>query len=129
MSRRKVGSIIMGTATLIVIGYAIYRGLTGNEIGFNEVFSIAAILSIFLSSITWGSKQEKDGILQEEELGQRITEKSSKLSYLLLTIFILGAVGLDTYINGTVNMFLLALLGLSVILLPIVEFFYARRYQ
>ncbi|MEZ2658680.1 hypothetical protein [Aneurinibacillus aneurinilyticus] len=129
MNKRKIGSIIFGVATLVVIIFAIYKIIVEEVVGFNEVIAISSLLMMYLSSITWGSREENDGILQEEELGQQITEKSSKLSYFLLTFFILGAVAVDELMNNTVNIFLLTLLGLSMIILPIVEFFYAKKYQ
>src|SRR5690625_4185706 len=91
MRTRKIGAIIIGAATLIVIGFSIFKIITGKEVGFNEVIVIGTLLMMFFSAITWGNKEEKDGILQEEELGQRITEKSSKISYFILVFFILVA--------------------------------------
>ncbi len=129
MSTRKIGSIIIGIATLIVVGFTIYKVISGKDVGFNEVITIGALLMMFFSTITWGTKEEKDGILQEEELGQKITEKSSKVSYFLLTLFIFGAVVADKFINETINVFLLLLLGLSLITLPIIEFLVAKKYQ
>ncbi|KAA6453477.1 hypothetical protein [Bacillus swezeyi] len=129
MSTRKIGSVISGIAALIVIGFTIYKIIVGKDVGFNEVMSMGALLMIFFSAITWGTKEEQDGILQEEELGQRITEKSSKVGYFLLTFFIFGAVVADQFINGTMNIFLLLLLGLSMITLPFIEFLVAKKYQ
>ncbi|MGG2092359.1 hypothetical protein AB1283_06510 [Bacillus sp. S13(2024)] len=129
MRTRKIGSIIFGISTLIVIGFTIYKIIVGKDVGFNEVITIGCLVMMFFSSITWGTKEEKDGILQEEELGQRITEKSSKVSYFILTFFILGAVVADKFLNGTTNIFLLLLLGLSMITLPFIEFLVAKRYQ
>lgn len=129
MKTRKIGAIIFGTATLIVIGYSIYKIITGKEVGFNEIVAIGMLLMMFFSAITWGNKEEKDGILQEEELGQRITEKSSKISYFILLFFILVAVAADKLINGTINVFLLSILGLAMIILPFVEFLVAKKYQ
>ncbi|MED2978644.1 hypothetical protein P4284_18310 [Bacillus swezeyi] len=129
MSTRKIGSVISGIAALIVIGFTIYKIIVGKDVGFNEVMSMGALLMIFFSANTWGTKEEQDGILQEEELGQRITEKSSKVSYFLLTFFIFGAVVADQFINETINIFLLLLLGLSMITLPFIEFLVAKKYQ
>lgn len=129
MGTRKIGSIIFGIATLIVIGFSIYKIIVGKDVGFNEVITIGGLVMMFFSSITWGTKEDKDGILQEEELGQRITEKSSKVSYFILTFFILGAVFADKFINGTTNIFLLLLLGLSMMTLPFIEFLVAKKYQ
>ncbi|WP_137743957.1 hypothetical protein [Robertmurraya siralis] len=129
MKTRKIGAVVIGTATLIVIGYTIFNIITGKAVGFQEVIVIGTLLMMFLSTITWGNKEEKDGILIEEELGQRITEKSSKISYFILLFLILIAVAADEIVNGTINVFLLAILGLAMILLPLVEFFVAKKFQ
>jgi|SRR5690625_2752738 len=129
MSSRKIGGIIIGIATLIVIGYSIFKIISGREVGFQEVIAIGTLLMMFFSAITWGNKEEKDGILIDEELGQRITEKSSKISYFILVFFILVAVAADELVNGTINVFLLAILGLAMIILPLVEFLVAKKYQ
>lgn len=125
MKTRKIGTIIFGTAALVVIGYTIYQLLTGKTVGFNEIIAISLALMMFFSVVTWGNRKEKDGIYQDEELGQKITEKSSKISYFIL----LAAVAVDQLVNGTINIFLLASLGLGIILLPIVEYMVAKKYQ
>lgn len=129
MKTRKIGAIIFGTATLIVIGYSIFKIINGKEVGFQEIIAIGMLVMMFFSAITWGNKEEKDGILIDEELGQRITEKSSKISYFILVFFILVAVVADEVVNGTINIFLLAILGLAMIILPLVEFLVAKKYQ
>lgn len=90
---------------------------------------IIALLMMFFSAVTWGTKEEKDGITQEEELGKKITERSSKISYFILLVFIFIAVVIDKYVNETSNLFLLIILALAMMTLPIVEFFVARKYQ
>ena len=129
MSKRRIASILFGLATLLVIGFTIYKITVGKDVGLNEVITISVLLMMFLSTLTWGTKEGKDGILQDEELGQKITEKSSKIGYYLLTLFILVAVAADNFINETINIFLLLLLGLSMIILPLIEFLVAKRYQ
>lgn len=129
MSSRKIGGIIIGIAALNVIGYSIFKLIIGRDVGFQEVAVIGSLLMMFFSAITWGNKEEKDGILIDEELGQRITEKSSKISYFILVFFILVAVAADQSVNGTINVFLLAILGLAMVILPLVEFLVAKKYQ
>lgn len=129
MKTRKINAMLIGIAALIVIGYSIFKISNGKEMGFNEVGTIGVLLMMFFSTITWGDKIDQDGILQEEELGQRIIEKSSKISYFLLLFFIVVAVAADKLINGTINAFLLGLLGLAMIILPIVEYVVAKKYQ
>lgn len=129
MSKRHIASILFGLATLLVVGFTIYKITVGKDVGLSEVSTISILLMMFLSTLTWGTKEGKDGILQDEELGRKITEKSSKIGYYLLTLFILVAVAADNFVNGTINIFLLLLLALSMITLPLIEFFVAKRYQ
>ncbi len=129
MSTRKTGAVIIGSAALIVIGWSVFKIAAGKEVGFNEVITIGGLLMMFFSAVTWGNKEEQDGILQEEELGQKITEESSKISYFVLLFVILLAVAADKAVNGTINVFLLLVLGLAMITLPFVEFLVAKKYQ
>lgn len=129
MSTRKIGAALFGIATLVIIGFTIYKLIVGKEVGFNEILAISSLLMMYFSAITWGTKESKDGILQEEELGQRITEKSAKISYFVLLVLIFVAVTADQFVNGTSNIFLLLILGLGMIVLPFVEFLVARKYQ
>lgn len=129
MSTRNIIAAMAGTAVLAVVGFSVYKIMAGQEVGFNEVGAIACLLIMFFSSITWGTEGEKDGILQEEELGQTIMDKSSRISYFLLTFFILAAAAADKLINGTIHIFLLILLGLSMVTLPFIEFLVSRKYR
>lgn len=129
MNLRKTASVILMIASWAVILFAIYKISSGREVGLNEVIAISSLLMTYFTTMTWEVRHGKDGIRQEEELGQHITAQSSKISYFLLTFFILGAVAMDMLVHHTANIFLLALLGLSMILLPMVEFIYARKYQ
>lgn len=129
MNKRKIGAIIFGIATLIAIGYTIYKGATGKDVGFNEIMTIATLLMMFLSAVTWGDPDEKENGLQKDELGRKIMEESSKISYFILMFIILIAVASDQFVNGTVNIFLLAVLGFAMITLPFVEFLVAKKYQ
>lgn len=129
MRTRGITAVLSGIASIIVVGFTIYKIWIGKEVGFNEVSSIGGLLILFLTAITWGSKEEKDGILQEEELGQRIIEKSSKISYFLIMIFVFLAAVIDKLVSGSINIMLLLLLVLSMITLPFVEFLVAKKYQ
>ena len=128
MSVKKIGTIIFGCASLIAIGYAVYKYSQGGDIGFNEIISICMLIMMFLSGLTWGKKPEDDGFLQEEELGQKITEKSSKIGYLILTVLILFVTGIERAITGDNSIYLIVVLGLAMITLPLVEFFISRKY-
>lgn len=129
MSSRKIGGIIIATAALIVIGYSIVKIINGGDFGFNEITTISILLAMFFSAITWGDKEENDGVFVGDELGKKITEKSSKISYYILLVVLLIAVAADQIVNETNNIFLLAALGLGMIILPLVEFLVAKKYQ
>ncbi|WP_409972910.1 hypothetical protein [Bacillus sp. Bva_UNVM-123] len=103
--------------------------IAGENVGFNEIISISLLLMMYFSAITWGTKESKDGIMQEEELGRRINEKSSLISYYVLPVLILLAMVVDQWMNGTVNIFLTAILGIGVITQPFVAYLIARKYQ
>ena len=129
MNIKKIIIAITGIATLIVIDFTIYKGLFGKEIGFSDVTSISIVFMMLFSAITWGNKNEDDGILQEEELGKKITDESSKIGYFILTGFIFIAVIVDKVISGTFNMVLVILLSLAMMTLPLVEFIISKKYQ
>lgn len=129
MNSKKISGMIVGTAIIIVIGFTIYRALTGIGVGFNEIMGLAILFSIFFSAITWGTKGEDDGVRADEELGRKITEKSSKISYFVLMVLILIILLVDQFILGTMNTSLLIVLGLAFATLPCVEFLVARKYR
>ena len=129
MNARKLGAVLFGIIAIIMIGFTIYKVIVGEVIGFNEIVMISIVMMVYFSAFTWGTKDKKDGILQEEELGQRITEKSAKISYYVLIIFILVAVTVDWFVNETNNIFLLLILGIGMITLPFVEYLVAKKYQ
>ena len=129
MKRRKFGAIVFGVLTLGAIATSIFRMIDGRDVGFNEIVMIAMFTMLFLSALTWGGKDEKDGIYIDDELGRKITEKAAKMSYHLLVVIIVFAVAIEKLVYGTVNIFLLLVLGIGMILLPAVEFVVARKYQ
>lgn len=128
MSKRRIGAWLFGLATVSAIGYTILNYSQGDIIGFNEVMVIAILAITFLSSVTWGASS-KDGITPEEELGRKITEISSKVSYYILLLLIFIIVAVELWLTGTVHVSMLIVLALAIILLPFVQFIVARKYQ
>ncbi|AKA67791.1 hypothetical protein [Clostridium scatologenes] len=129
MNIRKISGLIFGISALVIISFTIYKIVSGKIVGFSEISSIGIVMMAFFSTITWGNKEKDDGIRQEEELGKKITEESSKISYLLITVFIFITVLVDKFLNGNSNINLLVLLMLSMITLPFVEFIISKKYQ
>ena len=52
MSTRHIGSILFGLATLLVVGFTIYKITVGKDVGLNEVMTISILLMMFLLNIT-----------------------------------------------------------------------------
>ncbi|MGM7681207.1 hypothetical protein ACSVDA_03535 [Cytobacillus sp. Hm23] len=129
MSTRKIEGLILGLVILSVLSFTIFKTITGKEVGFNEILVFSSLFMMFFSAITWGGEKEKDGILQNEELGRKITEQSSKISYYILVVIIIIFVFLDYSVNGTYNFFILGIMGIAMVLLPLVEFLVSRKYQ
>ena len=124
MSTRKIGAIIIGIATLIAIAYTTYKMMSGKDVGFNEIITISILFMMFFSVMAREDKKEED---QSDELDQKVLEKSSKISYFILLFAILLAVFADQLVNGTINIFLLAVLSLGMVILPVVEYLVAKK--
>ncbi|MFC9710105.1 hypothetical protein ACFTRD_18335 [Paenibacillus sp. NPDC056933] len=129
MKTRSWKIAITGLGAFIILATVIFRTATGKSIGFNEIVTLGAVMMLFMSAMTWGTKEDKDGIREDEELGRRITEQSSRLGYFLLTFFILVAVGIDQWIHEEPSLLLLSLLGVSMITLPLIEWIQVRKYR
>lgn len=124
-----MGCCIFGMASVIIIGFTIYKWIIGDTVSFNEIMSCSIVLSSLLSAITWGSREEGDGPSQEDELGQHITYKSAKISYFVLMALLLLALVADKWIFGRENMTLLLVFAISMIVLPLTEWIVSKQYR
>lgn len=129
MSKRQIGRWVFGGGTLVMIAVAIVHAMTGNGNAGRDVLSVGILLSLYLTTTTWGTKARADGILREEELGKKITEESSKVSYRILTLFIFLALLVDVQLHEEANLFLLLLLATSFVVLPLTQWLYIRKYE
>ncbi|EWH22270.1 hypothetical protein [Bacillus haynesii] len=123
MSTRKIGAIIIGIATLFAIAYTTYKMMSGKDVGFNEIITISILFMMFFSVMAREDKKEKED--RSDELGHK---NSAKISYFILLFVILLAVFADQLVNGTVNIFLLAVLGLGMVIFPVVEYLVAKKH-
>lgn len=126
---RKHGALMFGTVTLLTIINLIYRVIVGDELGFMEIIMPATFMVFFLTSIIWGNEEEENGIYKDEELGKKIIEKSSMISYYTLIFIIFIAMFADRLIKDTFNVLLLVILAVAMVLQPIVQFFVMRKYK
>ena len=129
MTTKKIKLWIVGPAAILVIGYTLYRAASGQQIRAGEIYSIAFVMALFFSAVTWGHKGEDDGVRQDEELGRRISEKSGLIGYYILLALLLIAVVAEQALQGTASMSLLLLLAVGICLQPLIEFLQVRRYR
>src|SRR5699024_10577719 len=120
---------VFGLVLLILLINLIYKLFAGRAIDMFEIMAIGVISMFLLFAITWGNRQDKDGIFQDEELGKRIIEQSSKISYIILYFLILAAVLADKIVNQTSNAFLVFVLIAAMIVFPITQYLISRKYQ
>ncbi|NGZ75173.1 hypothetical protein [Saccharibacillus alkalitolerans] len=129
MKTKKILGWISGSATLIVIGYTLYKMANGQQIGSSEIYAIGITLSMFFSAIAWGHKGEDDGVRQDEELGRRISERSGMIGYyVLLVLLFLSVIG-ERYLYDVQSPWLLILLAVGIFLHPMIEFLQTRKYR
>jgi uncharacterized membrane protein len=114
--------------TLVILGFTFYKWVTNEHIGKNELITIAMILSMLFSAVTWSSSRE-EGVTEDEELGRYIILRSAKISYFLLTIIILIIFVVEELVFKVENTALLLVLCLSIIILPLTEYLIARKYR
>jgi uncharacterized membrane protein len=129
ISGKKIGGLICGIASLVIILSVLYQWINGMEVGYNEIIAIGVSLSAFFSAITWGSIEDGDGPTQKEELGQYITQKSAKISYFILVVVMFVLLFVDQMVTHTENITLMIALMLAIVILPATEFVISRRYR
>jgi len=127
--KKKYAVSVFGLVLLILLINLIYKLFAGRAIDMFEIMAIGVISMFLLFAITWGNRQDKDGIFQDEELGKRIIEQSSKISYIILYFLILAAVLADKIVNQTSNAFLVFVLIAAMIVFPITQYLISRKYQ
>lgn len=127
LNTKFIKSIISGIILLVILGDNLYKYITTQELGFNELLSIPIALMFFLSAITWNLTEEQD------ELGRLITYKSAKVSYFILMIFIFITFIIVEYPTSEGyslrNKPLFIVLCVSTMILPLMEFIISRRYR
>ena len=128
MSKR-VEISVFSIVTLVVLANIIFKITTGKNIEFFEIMAMSVFSMFLLYALTWGNKEEKNGIFQDEELGKRITVITSKISYTILYFVIMIAVLADKIVNGTSNVFLLAVFVSAMIIFPLVQYLVSKKYK
>lgn len=115
--------------TLGALGYFLYKWLVLGTIDANLIFGFFLFLSFTLNLINWGNHE---GPTEKDELVQHVQTQSARIGYYVLMalsgliLFISEGSGNFSEIS---NIPLLIVVGLTFVTVPIVEFFYKRKYM
>lgn len=122
-----IGGITLSFLTLFFLGLYIVDFFNDSEGQTAEILMWIVIIVTFFHSATWGNdlKAEKD------EMGQQIKNKSGKISYYMLTVFLFALWFVYSQINESDlgSIFLLSACCIAVIVFPIVQFIVARKFM
>jgi hypothetical protein len=113
----------------IVAGWSLYKWFRYGEVQGGDIFFSILALSIFFEFLTWGPLSEQD---QADELEKHIKTQSARISYfvlILLSLLILIITEGVTKLNDIQNLPLLIVVSLTILILPVTEFFYSRKYR
>src|SRR5690606_41372573 len=83
---------VFGVATLVMLANILYKMFAEKEVDFYEMIALGVFSTFLLQAITWGTRKENNGILQDEELGQKIVEQSSIISNTVVYFLLLAAI-------------------------------------
>ncbi|WP_404452133.1 hypothetical protein LG329_17545 [Virgibacillus necropolis] len=113
-----------------ILGKTIYDWITIQQLEGGAVFFIFLSLSFFFNILTWGNHQGPGE--DKDELDRHIESQSAKIGYFVLMIlsglilFISEGTG---DLNEIDNTPLLVVVCLTLVVLPITEYVYAKKYR
>jgi len=100
-----------------------------NTINQYGVFATCLAWSFFFNTLTWGNHQ---GPEEKDELDKHIEKESARISYYIVlvvaAILLFLSDGTGNFAELT-NYPLLFIVGIMIFLLPMVEFFYSKKYK
>ncbi len=126
---KKNKTIIFLISFVVVISALIASMIIEKNITFFSIIQLALLLIVFFSYFTWSKSGKDEKLIPDDELGKKVTTESSLISYKILTILIFLFICFDKFMNGDPQIELIILFALSLIILPIIEFFKARSYN
>jgi|SRR5699024_1274053 len=121
------GGILLSFVTLFFLGLYVVDFLNDSEGQTTDMLIWVVIILTFFNSATWGN----DSKAQKDEMGQQIKNKSGKISYYILTVFLFVL----WFVYGRINesdlgsIFLLSAFCIGVIMFPIIQFIVSRRFM
>ncbi|EJS68893.1 hypothetical protein CN425_08225 [Bacillus cereus] len=134
MNTKKTIFIIIVLALLAILIHGTYKYITEGSILGGTIFAASLILSKLINHITWG---DPNGVSKEsqDEMGQQITYKSSKIAYFTLVVvmflILLSSEGfsMGANLDGVKNLPLFIALCSSFFIYPIIELIVAKQYK
>lgn len=123
----KIG--VTSFALTIVVAYIGVKIMKAQAINLTDVATVGVLIGLLFSSMTWQEKDEEGGIQQNEKIGRRIQGQSTKISYYILLVVILGAAVIEQVTYHMVHPTTLMIMGMSLILVPVVDFIMVRKHQ
>lgn len=122
-----ISGIILSIVTLVLLGLYLVDFVNDSEGRFTDIMMWFIIILAWFQFATWGN----DSKAQKDEMGQEIRNKSGKISYYILTVFLFVFWIADNLINQKQgefgNIFLFSTLCLAVLIFPISQFLVARK--
>ncbi|WP_433772266.1 hypothetical protein [Bacillus wiedmannii] len=134
MNTKKTIFIIIVLALLATLIHGAYKYITEGSIFGGTIFAASLILSKLINHITWG---DPNGVSKEsqDEMGQQITYKSSKIAYFTLVVVMLlillssEGFSMGANLDGVKNLPLFIALCSSFFIYPIIELIVAKQYK
>lgn len=134
LNTKKTIFIIIVLALLAILIHGTYKYITEGSILGGTIFAASLILSKLINHITWG---DPNGVSKEsqDEMGQQITYKSSKIAYFTLVVvmflILLSSEGfsMGANLDGVKNLPLFIALCSSFFIYPIIELIVAKQYK
>ncbi|MEH6941369.1 hypothetical protein [Bacillus sp. JJ722] len=126
---KKIVAIIMAIVVVGVVAFGLYRWFNDGVIDAGAIFASGILLSYLFNWINWG---DHDGGVSKDELEQHIKTQSAKIGYFVLmvlaAVILFVSEGTGNF-NEMTNLPLIILVALTFVVLPLTEFFYARKYK
>ncbi len=134
MNHKKFILITIVLSLLGVLIHGAYKYIAEGAILGGTIFTSALILSYLINHITWG---DSHGVSEEsqDEMGQQITYKSSKIAYFTLVVVMFLVLlfsegfSMGANLNGIKNFPLFIALCSSFFIYPIVELIVEKQYK
>ncbi|QFT87953.1 hypothetical protein FIU87_04725 [Bacillus sp. THAF10] len=130
MGKFKMFSIVISSLVLLVIvGFGIFNWFSKGFIDLNAMFAGAIAVGWLFNALTWG---DINGDETKDELDKHIQTQSAKIGYfILMTLAFLILVITEGVgnLNDIQNVPLAVVVFLSLAVLPVTEFFYARKFR